>query len=117
MRVCLVEPGPIKTEFMDALSSRLPEGGQPHPILDNAAPWMSASVQLVARRVVRLLDHPRRRLSVPKRFVWPFRALGFLLRLCPPLGDRLVIALQRQDQQASRTVMATRRNTVDSRAT
>jgi uncharacterized protein len=95
--VCLVEPGPIKTEFMDALTTRVPEGGRTHPILDNAAPWMSASVGTVARRVVRLLDHPRRRLSVPKRFVWPFRALGFLLRMFPPLGDRVVIALQRQD--------------------
>ncbi len=61
---------------------------------------MSASVDVVARRVVRLLDHPRRRLSVPKRFVWPFRALGFLVRLCPPLGDRLVTAMQRQDRHA-----------------
>ena len=43
--VCLVEPGPIKTEFMDALSSLVPEGGRTHPILDNAAPWMSASVE------------------------------------------------------------------------
>ncbi len=34
VRVCLVEPGPIKTEFMDALASRVPEGGQAHPILD-----------------------------------------------------------------------------------
>jgi uncharacterized protein len=101
VKVCLVEPGPIKTEFMDALTSRVPEGGQTHPILDNAAPWMSASVGTVARRVVRLLDHPRRRLSVPKRFVWPFRTLGFLLRMCPPLGDRLVVILQRQDPHAA----------------
>ena len=101
VRVCLVEPGPIKTEFMDALSSRVPEGGRTHPILDNAAPWMSANVELVAHRVVRLFDQPRRRLSVPKRFVWPFRTLGFLLRLCPPLGDRLVIAMQRQEQHAA----------------
>ncbi len=98
--VCLVEPGPIKTEFMDALTSLVPEGGHTDPILDNAAPWMSASVETVARRVTRLLDHPRRRLSVPKRFVWPFRLLGFLLRICPPLGDFLVIAMQRQDQKA-----------------
>lgn len=97
--VCLVEPGPIKTEFMDALTSLVPEGEQAHPILDNAAPWMSVSVEEVARRVARLIDHPRRRLSIPKRFVWTFRALGFLVRLCPPLGDRLVIAMQRQDQR------------------
>jgi uncharacterized protein len=101
VKVCLVEPGPIKTEFMDALTSRVPEGGRTHPVLDNAAPWMSASVDSVARRVVRLLDHPRRRLSVPKRFVWPFRTLGFLIRLCPPLGDRLVVMMQRQDQHAA----------------
>ena len=81
--VCLVEPGPIKTEFMDALSSLVPEGGQTDPILDNAAPWMSASVETVASRVASLLDHPRRRLSVPKRFVWPFRILGFLAANLP----------------------------------
>lgn len=98
VKVCLVEPGPIKTEFMDALASMVPEGGRTHPILDNAAPWMSASAPEVARRVVRLLEHPRRRLSIPKRFVWTFRILGFLVRLCPPLGDRLVIAMQRQDR-------------------
>jgi uncharacterized protein len=94
--VCLVEPGPIKTEFMDALGSLVPAGGRPHPILDNAAPWMSARVEEVARRTARLLDRPRRRLSIPKRFVWPFRLLGAVLRLCPPLGDRLVSLLARE---------------------
>jgi uncharacterized protein len=104
VRVCLVEPGPIKTEFMDALSSMVPDGGRAHPILDNAAPWMSASVEEVARRVARLLDHPRRRLSVPKRFVWPFRVLGLLVRSCPPLGDQLVVTLQRQDRETHDSV-------------
>jgi short-subunit dehydrogenase len=102
--VCLVEPGPIKTEFMDALSSLVPEGERTHPILDNATPWMSASALDVAHRVARLLDHPRRRLSIPKRFVWTFRALGFVVRLCPPLGDRLVIAMQRQDERKEGTL-------------
>src|SRR5262249_45484047 len=36
VRVCLVEPGPIKTEFMDAVSALLPPGESPHPIIDNA---------------------------------------------------------------------------------
>ncbi len=94
--VCLVEPGPIKTEFMDALSARVAAGGRTHPILDNAAPWMSASVQEVASRIAGLLDRPRRRLSVPKRFVWPFRILGVVTRLCPPLGDRLVVAMSKE---------------------
>src|SRR5207248_4909192 len=38
VRVCLVEPGPIKTEFMDSLGSLVPPGGRPDPILGNAAP-------------------------------------------------------------------------------
>jgi short-subunit dehydrogenase len=94
--VCLVEPGPIRTEFMEALGSLVPSGGRPHPILDNAAPWMTASVDEVARRTVRLLDRPRRRLSVLKRLVWPFRLLGALARALPSLGDRLVVLLQRE---------------------
>jgi short-subunit dehydrogenase len=101
VRVCLVEPGPIKTEFMDAVSSRVPTGGRLHPILDNAAPWMTAEVEDVARRVARLLDHPRRRLSVLKRLVWPFRVLGAVARLCPPVGDRVVQWFQRQSTSPS----------------
>jgi uncharacterized protein len=98
--VCLVEPGPIKTEFMDAVSSLVPAGKETHPILDNAAPWMTADVDLVARRVVDLFDHPRRRLSVLRRFVWPFRMLGAIARICPPLGDRVVRLLQRENQES-----------------
>ncbi len=99
VRVCLVEPGPIKTEFMDALNALVPPGEKPHQILDNAAPWMTADVREVARRVTRLVDHPRRRLSLLKRLVWPFRLLGVLARLCPPLGDRLVVMFQRESRR------------------
>jgi uncharacterized protein len=95
--VCLVEPGPIKTEFMDAIGSLLPAEQKAHPILDNAAPWMTADVDDVARRVTRLLDRPRRRLSVLRRFVWVFRLLGVLARICPPLGDWLVRKFQHED--------------------
>ncbi len=97
--VCLVEPGPIKTEFMDALSARIAEGGKYDPILDNAAPWMTTDVEEVVRRVARLLDHPRRRLSVSRRFVWTFRLLGAVARLCPPLGDWIVVRMQRNPQE------------------
>ncbi len=103
VRVCLVEPGPIKTEFMDALTALVPPGEKPHPILDNAAPWMTADVREVARRVTRLVDHPRRRLSLLKRLVWPFRLLGVIARLCPPLGDRLVVMLQRDERRQATT--------------
>ena len=96
VRVCLVEPGPIKTEFSDALNLLVAAGGHPDPILDNAAPWMTANVDDVARRIVRLLDRPRRRLSVLRRMVWIFRTLGAVAWLCPPLGDRFVVALSRR---------------------
>ena len=96
VRVCLVDPGPIKTEFSDALNALVSPGARPDPILDNAAPWMTAEVGEVARRVVGLLDHPRRRLSVLRRFVWLFRILGAAASLCPPVGDRFVVALSRR---------------------
>jgi short-subunit dehydrogenase len=94
VRVCLVEPGPIKTDFMDALSGLLPSGERLAPILDNTAPWMTADVGDVASRVARLIDHPRRRLSVLRRLVWPFRLLGAVITLFPPLGDQLVATMQ-----------------------
>jgi short-subunit dehydrogenase len=95
--VCLVEPGPIKTEFMDALSSLVPANQHTHPILDNASPWMTARVEDVARRVAALLENPRRRLSVLRRFVWLFRLLGLVASMCPPLGDLVVRRLQHED--------------------
>jgi short-subunit dehydrogenase len=97
VRVCLVEPGPIKTAFMDALTALAPSGQDPHPILNNAAPWMTADVDTAARRIVRLVDRPRRRLSLLKRLVWPFRVLGVVARICPPLGDWVVVGLQRNE--------------------
>ena len=95
--VCLVEPGPIKTEFMDALSSLVPAEKQAHPILDNAAPWMTADVEDVRPASDSPARPPRRRLSVLRRFVWVFRFLGVIARLCPPLGDWVVRLLQREN--------------------
>ena len=43
----------------------------------------------------RLIDRPRRRLSVLRRLVWPFRPSGAVASLCPPLGDRVVVRLTR----------------------
>jgi uncharacterized protein len=99
VKVCLVEPGPIKTEFMDAIGTLATADKQPHPILDSASPWMTAEVQDVARRVASLLDNPRRRLSVLRRFVWVFRTLGVIARLCPPLGDQVVRRFQRENHE------------------
>jgi short-subunit dehydrogenase len=87
VKVCLVEPGPVKTEFFSALEKLAPVGGKYNPMLDAPAPWMSAQVDEVARRIARLIERPRRRLSVLRRFVWPFRTVGGLFRLSPWLGD------------------------------
>lgn len=87
VKVCLVEPGPVKTEFFSALEKLAPENGAYNPLLDAPMPWMSAGVEKVAARIVGLIDRPRRRLSVPRRFVWPWRLLGGLFRLWPWLGD------------------------------
>jgi short-subunit dehydrogenase len=94
VRICLVEPGPIRTEFMSAVESRVPAGGKHASIIDTAPSWMSADVTDVARRIVRLIDHPRRRLSMLKRGVWPLRMLGAFSQLCPPFGDWLVVRMQ-----------------------
>ncbi len=96
VRVCLVEPGPIKTEFMTALDALVPAGAEHSPILENAAPWMSANVEDVARRIVDLVERPRRRLSMLKRVVWPLRVLGALASLSPALGDWVIIKMQRK---------------------
>jgi short-subunit dehydrogenase len=88
--VCLVEPGPIRTEFSEAMQGRVAAGSKAHPVVETPSKWMTADVEDVARRVVDLIDHPRRRLSVRRRLVWPFRALGVLATAFPALGDWVV---------------------------
>src|SRR4029079_5689920 len=78
--VCLVEPGPVKTEFFEALTGLTPQPGQYHPMLDAPFPWMTGRVEQVARRIVRLIERPKRRLSVVRRAVWPWRLLGGLFQ-------------------------------------
>ncbi|MDB5349846.1 MAG: hypothetical protein JWN86_1093 [Planctomycetota bacterium] len=102
--VCLAEPGPVVTEFFQAVASRFPgrgsQGGgfsaedlasaetfRQFAAIDPPPAWTSATVDDVACRIVRLLEHPRRRISVLRRVVWPFRALGLLIRAVPLLGD------------------------------
>ena len=64
-------------------------------MLDAPAPWMSADVNDVARRIVRLIERPRRRLSVPRRVVWPWRLFGGLFQVFPGLGDVAVSSVVR----------------------
>lgn len=88
--VCLVEPGPISTEFSKALQGRVAEGDKAHSVVETPAAWMTADVEDVAGRVANLLDRPKRRLSVRRRLVWPFRILGALAWMFPALGDWVV---------------------------
>jgi short-subunit dehydrogenase len=101
VNVCLVEPGPIKTEFSTSLQRLVPEGEEANAVVESPRPWMTADVDEVARRVVRLVDHPRRRLSVRRRFVWPFRLIGAVCRGIPFLGDLLVVRLYRVTLESS----------------
>ena len=112
VRVCLVEPGPVRTEFFDAMTKLGPEPGRYHPMLDAPMPWMSAPVDVVARRIVGLIERPRRRLSVLKRIVWPWRLIGVCFQLWPALADLVVSAIVRiYDGPEARTVGPSPRKT------
>lgn len=95
VQVCLVEPGPVKTEFFDAFTRLGPSPGTYHPMLDAPSGWMSAPVDDVAARIVRLIERPKRRLSVRRRFVWPWRLLGGVFQVVPWLGDAAVSSVVR----------------------
>jgi short-subunit dehydrogenase len=85
VRVCLVEPGPIETEFFDALRDQVP--GASGRILDRPPRILHTTSEDAARRIARLIERPQRRLSVLRRVVWTFRMIGVLFRLWPWLGD------------------------------
>ena len=86
VRVCLVEPGPIQTEFFESLQALAPPNGRYNPLLDAPRPWMSADVRVAVRRIATLVERPRRRLSMLRRVVWPYRMIGGLFRVWPGAG-------------------------------
>ena len=102
VRVCLVEPGPISTEFSEAFARLVGSEDRPHPVVETPSAWMTAEVDDVARRIVGLLERPRRRLSVRRRMVWPFRAMGAIFRLWPALGDLVVTRIYHVDHSRTR---------------
>lgn len=105
LTVCLVEPGPVKTEFFDAITRIGPEPGSFHAMLDAPYPWMTTRAEIVARRIIRLTDHPRRRISVLRRIIWPFRMIGGFFLIFPAVGDLIVSSIVRHyEGRDSRTV-------------
>ena len=88
VRVCLVEPGPVKTEFLDVIESQSTR--EPRPWEARPPAFANATAHDAARRIARLIDHPRRRISMLRRVVWPLRVVGGLIRVFPILGDVLL---------------------------
>lgn len=103
VHVSLVELGPVGTEFFDAVRLLDQEGralgiGPPpdavyNALRDRPPALLTIDVELAAKRIVRLLDRPRRRLALPRRVVWPFRLVGALFQLAPALGDLAISAM------------------------
>lgn len=90
VRVCLVEPGPIATEFYQ-------RSGGP----DNLVPSFSVPAPVAAQAIVRLFTHPQRRITIPAWLNPLLTLIELLMRLVPPLADAILIARQRQANRAA----------------
>ena len=98
--VCLVEPGPVETEFLDVVGAADRDGvrtsrwDEQSPLIrkmqERPSAFFTAKSDEAARRIARLVDHPRRRLSIRRRAVWPFRLVGGLFQVAPGLADALI---------------------------
>ncbi len=85
VHVCLVEPGPIATEFYQR------SGGA-----DNSSPPMSVPAPVAAKAIVQLFTQPQRRITIPG-WLNPLLTLAeWLARLAPPLTDAVLTARRRQ---------------------
>jgi short-subunit dehydrogenase len=114
VRVCHVDLGPVETGFFDAVRSLDggPEALGIHPppdrlynaVRDRPPRIMTLRVEHAARRVARLVDHPRRRLALPRRVVWPMRLVSAVFALAPGLGDLAVASMiRRVDRERGRS--------------
>jgi short-subunit dehydrogenase len=115
VHVCLVEPGPVKTEFLQVVQAHDRQGMEergwaPKPpsarrLTERPPDFLVATAEDVAGRIARLIVRPKRRLSVLKRAVWPFRLMGGLLQVVPGLGDailsRVMVKAERETAASS----------------
>ncbi|MDQ2807589.1 MAG: SDR family NAD(P)-dependent oxidoreductase, partial [Chloroflexota bacterium] len=90
--VCLVEPGPIATEFYQR------SGGPANP-----TPRLSVPAPVAAQAIVRLFTHPQRRITIPAWLNPLITLVEWLARLAPPLTDAILMARQRQANRAAKT--------------
>ncbi|CAN5633181.1 hypothetical protein BH23PLA1_BH23PLA1_13860 [soil metagenome] len=103
VRVCLVELGPLDTDFFQAVS-RLEAGGVAlgvgpptdaiyNAMRDRPPACLTISAESAAHQIARLVERPRARVAIPRRVVWPMRFLGALLGLAPGLADLTISAM------------------------
>ncbi|MFM7318983.1 MAG: SDR family NAD(P)-dependent oxidoreductase, partial [bacterium] len=85
--VCLVEPGPIRTEFLSRALEGLDPADPMRKMVESWPPMIFGDADRVAKDMLRLIDRPRGRISVLRRIVWPIRWMGALFQLVPWLGD------------------------------
>lgn len=117
VRVCLVELGPVETEFFDAVGrlgeeagsqvDHAPPGTVYNAMRDRPPAILSAPVEEAARRIARLLDQPCPRLALRRRVVWPVRLMGAFFRIVPGLADLGISAMIRRiDREEARAAAA-----------
>jgi uncharacterized protein len=126
VRVCLVEPGPVETDFFAAVAARAGDrpalGVAPPPdrlynAMRDRPPWiMTARADDAARRIVRLIDRPRRRLAFLRRMVWPWNLAGGFFRLVPGLGDLAISAMIRRIEREQGGPSRLEEGTTDARS-
>lgn len=87
INVCLVEPGPINTEFGEHSGGNFNSG---------IASRLSISAKAAAVPIVRLFEHPHRRIVVPGWLGPLLTALGGLMRVATPLADAVFFVAARR---------------------
>jgi short-subunit dehydrogenase len=102
VHVCLVEPGPVATEFFDAMGIVGRQGtGIYNPLRDPPLPRMHTAAADAAKRIIPLISRPRRRLTICRRVVWPHKVVGALFKLAPWLGDIAMTAMVRHFERTA----------------
>lgn len=98
VKVCLVEPGPIRTEFLSRALTGLETDDSMRKMVDNWPSAIFGSAERVAADMLKMLERPKSRISVLRRAVWPLRVSGILFQIFPWLGDWCVRQSLKQAQ-------------------